>query len=569
MVNKTNATYLLIIILFTAVCYSGALSFQFTNWDDIALVVENRTIQHLDGAMLKRVFTQTTGPDYLPLKEISYAVDYAIWRENPFGYHLTNLLLYIIFIVAVFYFSKRITGEANTAFLGVFLFALHPSHAEIVCWISARKDLLSGIFIFTALIFFLKAFDEGNKRRFARFYCISLLASLFALLSKPVSVVIPLYLVFLLIYSHPASSEKAKQYMAVIPFFILSFLITITTIVIGVGKGTVKEWDIGKSLKALLEFPSLLLWYVKKLFLPFNLSPLYEERMLSDEISAKSIIVFIVFVLALFLILKKGGKLSGFFTLWFVASILPVSGIIPISISKADRYLFLPSFVIVCVTKYFTDLEKARTGKRIAPAKKRLSPAAVFLVALFFFVISVMQSSIWKDSAALWEYAVSRYPGVSAIRNNLGNSYYSKGNVLKAKVEFIRAVALDAKNWKAHSNLGEIFREEGKSDAALKEYESALQIRDNDADLLTRAGNLYRKEGNYEKSEKLLKSAIEADKNYFPAYAGLAGTLAQSGRYDEAKSVLDEALIRGIADRRIDVMFEALRKRGKKKYTDE
>ena len=482
--NKNNSIYLSIIIVFTIVCYSGSLYNDFTNWDDPSLVLENKTIRNLDPAMLKSVFEKPTGYDYLPLKEISYAIDYRIWGKNPFGYHLMNVLLYIILLSVVYYFTIRLTANSNIAFLGVFLFALHPAHIEPVCWISGRKDLLSGIFIFTSLLLFLKSFTEGKSGKFLRFYALSLTVALCALISKPVSVLIPFYLIFLVAFFIPDSPQKKKQYMAIIPFFALSFITAIATVVIGVGKGTVKTWNIGKSADAVLNFPLLLIWYLKKLFLPFNLSPLYDEHNSADENIAVKVFLFIIFAFVMFLIIRRGEKFLKFFSLWFAVSILPVSGVIPISLSKADRYLFLPSFITVCFVKFISDYSGMSGLKTRFTAKSRFAGTVIFLISLLFFVNSLMQSAVWKNSFTLWEYAVSRYPGVSAIRNNLGNAYYEDGKTLKAKLEYLKALSIDDKNWKAHTNLGNIFKDEGNISAALREYEKALEINSEDAVLL-------------------------------------------------------------------------------------
>lgn len=559
--NKNNSIYLSIIIVFTIVCYSTSLFNDFTNWDDPSLVLENKAIRSLDLAMLKTVFEKPTGYDYLPLKEISYAIDYRIWGKNPFGYHLMNILLYLMLLSVVYYFTIRLTASANMAFLGVFLFALHPAHIEPVCWVSGRKDLLSGIFIFMSLLFFLKSFSEGKGGKFLRFYFLSLTAALCALISKPVSVLIPFYLIFLVAFIFPDSREKKQQYAAIIPFFILSSMTAVATVVIGVGKGTVKKWDIERTAEAVLNFPALSIWYVKKLFFPFNLSPLYDEHNLTEGNTAVKVILFIIFVFGVFLIIRRGEKFLKFFTLWFVVSIIPVSGVIPISITKADRYLFLPSFIIVCLVKFIYDYAGMSGSKTRVTAESRFGGTIIFLIALLFLVGSLMQSGVWKNSFTLWEYAVSRYPKVSAIRNNLGNSYYEEGKILKAKLEYLTALSLDDKNWKAHTNLGAIFKDERNIDSALNEYERAMELNSEDAVLLTMAGNLYRRTGVIDKSEALLRDAIKYNSNYFPAYSGLAGTLAEQKKYDEAWGILEEAVKRGIEDKRIDMMFEVLKQK--------
>ncbi|RMF95175.1 MAG: tetratricopeptide repeat protein [Candidatus Schekmanbacteria bacterium] len=565
--NRNNLIYVSIIIIFAFVSYCSSLNYGFTNWDVPSLILENKRIQTFDLSMLKNIFTKPTGYDYLPLKELSYAIDYKIWQKNAYGYHLTNLILYLLMLIVVYYFSLLITGERTVSFFGLFLFALHPVHIEPVCWIAGRKDLLSGIFIFLSLHLFLKYFIEKDKKNSFLFYLLSLFFTILALMSKPISVLIPFYLVLLLFFKIGLSeSDKKYPYKAIIPHFLLSIFAALLTVIVGIEKTTVKEWTMAKSIEAVVNYPLLLFWYAKKLFFPFNLSPLYDEADYSTLPPLSRILLFILFVAILCIILKKCDNFSKFFTSLFVVSFLPVSGVVPISISKADRYLFIPSFVLLCAAKFlfeYGEKEESVFSYKIDRNRKILS-ASIFFISLLFLLLSVKHSSIWRNSHSLWEYAASRYPEVSAIRNNLGNVYFEEGKFAKAKLEFLRAISLDEKNWKAHSNLGEIFKKEGNIDMAIKEFEKALSINDRNEVILTSLGNIYRKKGLVRESERLLRDALAYNEDYFPAYAGLAGTLVAQRRYDEAKKILKEAVRRGIADRRVDFMLNIIERESAK-----
>ena len=92
-----------------------------------------------------------------PLMGLTYWFDTRVWGTNPFGYHLENLLLYLL-AVAGLYFLIIETGRSfpskqplspiaitATAALGAFLFLVHPAHVEAEAWIAGRTDLFAAV----------------------------------------------------------------------------------------------------------------------------------------------------------------------------------------------------------------------------------------------------------------------------------------------------------------------------------------------------------------------------------------------------------------------------------------
>ncbi|OGL48061.1 MAG: hypothetical protein A3C43_02530 [Candidatus Schekmanbacteria bacterium RIFCSPHIGHO2_02_FULL_38_11] len=142
------------IILLTAVTfliYANSLQNDFTNWDDQELIINNARIKSLSAKNIFDIFTSPTGADYLPFKEISYAIDYRIWKLNPFGYRLANMVLYAGNVILVYLIINFLFKDSVAALIASICFSAHPVHIESVAWLSARKDVLSGVF-FVALL---------------------------------------------------------------------------------------------------------------------------------------------------------------------------------------------------------------------------------------------------------------------------------------------------------------------------------------------------------------------------------------------------------------------------------
>src|SRR3989338_8803937 len=96
----------------------------------------------------------------------SYKIDYLISGTSPFLYHFHNLLLHAANAFLVLILAYFLTGNRIAAlFVGVF-FAIHPLHTEAVAWASGRKDLLSTLFVLSALITYVYYKAQGGKKLF-------------------------------------------------------------------------------------------------------------------------------------------------------------------------------------------------------------------------------------------------------------------------------------------------------------------------------------------------------------------------------------------------------------------
>src|ERR1035441_153273 len=84
----------LLVVLLTIAAHARGLQGQFLEWDDYGHITQNPAIRSLSPANLWVMFTQPAAKLYVPLTWLSFAIDYQVWGHNPFGYHLTNLLLH-------------------------------------------------------------------------------------------------------------------------------------------------------------------------------------------------------------------------------------------------------------------------------------------------------------------------------------------------------------------------------------------------------------------------------------------------------------------------------------------
>lgn len=133
--------------------YASTLGRGIVNYDDASLYRDNWIVQHPSWESLRTIWFELDGPhrftlspEYLPIRDTSVMIDFAIWGDAWGGFHATNLALYLAAIVLWFFALVELGVDRTVSGLAVLLWAVHPSHAESVAWLAERKGLLGVMF---------------------------------------------------------------------------------------------------------------------------------------------------------------------------------------------------------------------------------------------------------------------------------------------------------------------------------------------------------------------------------------------------------------------------------------
>src|SRR5580692_1395514 len=214
-----------IVLVLTLLAHVRALQGKFVEWDDTSHITRNAAIRSLSFENLRVMFTKPTAKLYCPLTWLSYAVDYRIWNQDPFGYHLTNLLLHLantllVLILVRMILRNRLEHATMTALLTAAIFGIHPLRVESVAWVTERKDVLFAFFYLCALIAYSRWLDTHKQRNY--WACFGFFVA--SVLSKSTAVTLPLVLLLL---DHFLARRKA--WAEKLPFFAVSLIITAIT----------------------------------------------------------------------------------------------------------------------------------------------------------------------------------------------------------------------------------------------------------------------------------------------------------------------------------------------------
>ena len=159
MIKRLRADLAASVVLFALAIlpYRSALDAPLNGIDAIPTVAaaEISSLAELPSVFVRelRGGANASGYYWRPLTLVSYTADFSIWGWNPFGYHLTDLILAGLATVAV-YALTRVAFARGPLFAAAVaaLFALHPAANEVVPAVARRQEPLMMIGLAVALI---------------------------------------------------------------------------------------------------------------------------------------------------------------------------------------------------------------------------------------------------------------------------------------------------------------------------------------------------------------------------------------------------------------------------------
>lgn len=522
--NK-NAYTIALLGLLVAVSYYNALFTPFM-WDDKTLVVSNTGLKGGWDSLLAafsprlwglRVDNEAFRSFYRPLHTVLSMIDYRIWGLNPFGFHLSNVLLHLFNTLLVFAFALKLSEERATAFFAAAIFAVHPAHTESVTFISARVDLLCALFLL--LSFHLYAFHpEPGYTRFGRGFGIRDILSMFlfllALLSKEMAVTMPILLAL-----YTWFFEKwGRRAVRVAPYFVILALYVVFRI-LGLKAFAGQHGLKSDFLTVAFTASAAVLDYIRLLFFPYPLKAYY-GIFWQPSLSAKVIAAFVLMLVSLAAVLwylNRDKKLHAFVILWTYISLLPVLNIGTLGeFSIAERYLYIPSIGFsILAGLFFSSLLRDKLVGRYAPY-------AFALLVVVLAVATISRNGVWKDDVTFYSAMVKGAPGSAIPHANLGHAYLRAGDIEGAITELGEASRLSGGNPVIHYELGALFIKTGRLNESVAELMAALEMRPDFVEAYNALGIAYAGLGENELALNAFESVLRYDPSSEVAAANIA-----------------------------------------------
>ncbi|MDD2814483.1 MAG: hypothetical protein PHP00_01945 [Thiotrichaceae bacterium] len=430
--------------------YYPSLEYDFLSWDTRAYLMGVPMIQAITWANLQEMMTSFYMGNWHPLTWFSYALDYAIFGLNAWGFHLTNLLWHSANTVLFFLLSVRILNLQGIreqisiplqkqqilwiAALAAFWFGIHPQHIESVVWIAERKDVLS---LFFSLLTIFTYLNYVQTRR-GRDYFVSLLCFFLALMAKPMAVTLPVILLLLDIYplQRTLFTQSLKRESLIklglekIPFFLGSAVSAFLTLMAQHHAEFIASLvQVSLELRFVNACNSLLL-YLSKFLLPLGLSPFYplDLTLLKNPLAYVPVFATLLITILSLYAWRKGKFYWLIIWLFYLVSLLPVLGLIQVgSQAAADRYAYsptLPFYLLVAIFAIIGLFHQKRLWRQF-------TRFGILLVSLGFSYMTIKQSEIWRNNLVFWTYVHNFSPAHSHPQTSLGKVYFKMGDRVK------------------------------------------------------------------------------------------------------------------------------------------
>ncbi|HBR14853.1 MAG TPA: hypothetical protein DD723_04825 [Candidatus Omnitrophica bacterium] len=597
----------LILFFLGGTTYFFAVFHPFVH-DDVVFIQTNPRIAEFN---LKTIFFTTVAGHsdtalindyYRPLLEVFYRLQYQIFRLNPHGYHLMNILVHILNSVMVFhiisFMGKRkrdmesLTGNSSEDFLnqdtlstaltssgvlGSFagnglalgvavLFLVHPVQSEAVACISGISNLL---FAFLCLLsFYLYLLTKENmadlrSRRALYLYGGSLMSFLLALGAKEQAVVLPV-LIALYEVCFPAS-HREKWGRPLLQWagygVVLAGYFIFRKTMVGFNPGSFLNFNDEFWLR-IESIPRTLLMYGSLIFSPRDLHYYRSTDILQPFagplvglLGVLTLIAMIIFYVPVtcrrVLIFSMG---------WFLISLLPTLNILPLIneysyILTAEHFLYLPMIGIVLFVLTVGQYGLKRMRPKIG---SWVGPAVLGVISFMFMTSTIEQNTYWRGEIPLFERTL-RFEKLGRVHILLGKAYYFNGQLDKAIEELEKALHIiqgyiaKVKDERVlnyyrglvkgvYFDLAHCYEGLGARTQSLNQYLKASAIDPNDGVLQNNIGVNYLLLKEIDKAMEHFQKAVSLDSNDLMAMNNLALCYLERKEEDKAEQILREIL---------------------------
>ncbi len=407
-------------VLFAIAIYLPILQADFV-YDARAQILTDTFIHqpaHLVDVLSLRVLSLDVLDNNRPMNLLSLMLDSLVWGKNPFGYHLSSVLLHGGNTLLLLLLLRRLLPEAPAvaAPLAAMLFAVHPAISEAVCEATYREDLLATFFTLGALL--------AAERR--PLLCV---ASLFCAAASKESAWLAPFLLAVLPWPPDRRRWRilAAGIAAVACFAIARQLLKPEVSLIFSQE---PPYAGGSFLGTLQVVPRILLLHLTHIVWPAHLSADYTPASIrSLTLPAALTVMILLLAWQTWTSRGKRAALLGVAVFWL--ALIPVSNLVPIYRPAADRYLYLP-MAGLCLW-----------GCAICPWKHRWPTSAAWAAAILACLpLTLARQTVWNNSLSLWRDTVRKSPESITATTNLGSALSDAGDLAGALASFNRAATL-------------------------------------------------------------------------------------------------------------------------------
>lgn len=432
---RQNILISLVLTALTFAVFWRVTSFGFFNYDDPLYVDQNPALKSglswegLKWALNANLTTMDKNAEYWePVSLVTRLADYQAYGFSPGGHHLTSLLLHLAAGLALFGALQQLTGAVWRSAAVAALFLIHPMHVEPVVWLSARKDVVSGLFYILTIWAYGWNAARPSWPRYALFLATFILTNM----AKPMAVSLPLVLLLVdywplqkLRMNEPGwlggivrlTIQKTPLFLIAVGVSVLAYLVQQHIGAIAADQIESLPWRLGSIVTSGVD-------YVSKALIPQNLAffyPLPGKNLNIPLAVCSGVILIALTLVAVGQRLRRPWLTVGWF--WFLVVLAPVSGVVQIGeLAMADRYSYLALIGLFIAAVW----QVGECAERPRDVRFHLSPRAVWTlgagVIAIYSAVAWFQVQTWQTSESVYRHAIAVTDDNYVAHMNLGST---------------------------------------------------------------------------------------------------------------------------------------------------
>jgi protein O-mannosyl-transferase len=516
---------LLFLAAITSAALAGVCGNGFINFDDSTYVTQNPYLRAgFTGDTWRWAWTDFRYCMWCPLTRLSLVLDHAWSGIEPWGYHLTNLLLHLGSVGLVFVLFRRLTGRFWESLVLAALFGVHPLRVESVAWVAERKDTLSTFLGLAALcLYSLYVARPGLLR-----YGLTVLVFVLALLAKPMLVTLPF--VLLLLDYWPLgwldSASWRTRILEKLPFLAIALIFAIVTVVTHRDMGAMDNLEsvpfAYRCGNAVLSYGK----YIGQTVWPSGLSIHYSHPRLGLSWPTVAAVAALLLAITVMLVRQASTRpalLVGW--LWFLGTLVPVIGLVPNNdCAFAGRYSYMPQIGLLLMliwggAELLARLPSLRLGLGVAAAAALLACSA----------ITFQEVGYWRDNETLWAHALAVDDRDGIAETNYAFAIVGPTRLAESQSHLENALRRNPGNILAHVHLALVLWMEGNLPEAESHCRAVLRSQPEHSLALARLGRVLASTGRLQEARQALNTALKLSPNLIEAHQQLGFVLLAAG----------------------------------------
>jgi tetratricopeptide (TPR) repeat protein len=542
----------LLLFLITLAVYLPVLQNGFINYDDNDYVTENQVVrQGLTWQGCRWAFGMWHASNWHPLTWLSHMADCEIFRLNPAGHHLINVLFHATNAVLLLVLCRKLMAGLWPAAFMAALFAWHPLRVESVAWVAERKDVLSMFFGLLALLAYVQHAQRQNVVGGAgevairpagafytsRSYWLAWVFFACSLMSKPMLVTLPCVMLLLDFWPLQRLRGLFNLCLEKLPFLLLSLASCVVTV-------------FAQRQEAMASFvkcpPGLRLenvvvayaGYLEKAFWPVKLAVFYPlpDTIAWSAVALSGVVLMVVTAIAIMTVRQRPYLLVGW--LWFLGTLVPVIGLVQVGDQAlADRYTYFPLIGIFLAVTCFIKDEAGRF--QISGVVTAVAAGVVLGTCL---VLTTIQLRYWRSSETLFTHALAVTKNNALAHLNLGEALQEQQRSAEALAHYQEVLKLSPARREAYNNIARIYTDEGRPGEALEYSRTAVRLNPRSPSLHTSLGIVLSELKRFDEAQAEFSEALRLDGGNVPAHFMTARTYLKQGNDAAALPQLRAAL---------------------------